>query len=215
MTTKFKKADVKAFLLRLIRHPLFYVLLALIAIDIASKWIVANHFNCHATSEQIWLIPNFICVTLSFNTGAIFGLGNGELWSRVFFIIVRLLITLIGPIIYFLKGQKLRTRYKVCLAMIYAGCIGNLIDGSLYWESTVGFNGVIDWIQFSFFPYIFNLADAYITIAVFLVIIFIIIDEVHEVRIKNRQGAYTLTPEEYEKKMAEENRKKNGMHDSK
>lgn len=211
MGNKVTKESVVVFLKKLVRHPLFYVTLGLFVIDIVSKWILVN-VNPNGT---VWLIPNFLGVKLVFNTGAIFGLGDGQIWARILFIVIRLILAILIPIVYFLKGQGIKTRYKVCLAMIYAGCIGNLVDSTFYWPNITGFSGVVDWIQFSFFSPTFNLADSYITIAVFLLIIFIIIDEIIEVREKNRKGAYTLTPEEYEKKLAEENKKKNGFSDKK
>ena len=210
MLNSFSKENVLNYLKRLIRHPLFYVLLALFALDIASKWIIVGIFKT-PNGSTTWLIPNFLGVRFICNTGAIFGLGQGETWARGLFIAIRLILAILIPFIYFLKGRAIKMRYKVALAMIYAGCIGNLVDSMFYWPNITGFNGVVDWIQFSFFSPTFNLADSYITIAVFLLIIFIIIDEIKEVTIKNRKGAYTLTPEEYEKKLAEENKKKNGF----
>lgn len=198
---------------RLIRNPLFYVMIGLILIDLLTKWIIV--WNKNSLASPVPIIPNFLYVTLIYNTGAIFGLGNGQLWSRVLIICVRIILALIIPIIYFYKTRKVRMRYKVCLLMIYAGCIGNLIDGLFYWENITGFNGVIDWLQFSFFSYIFNLADAYIVVAVFLLIIFFVIDEIIEVRARNRRGEYSMSPEEYEKYLAKKNEQKNGYNDKK
>ncbi len=202
MKNKFTLVNIKKFLLHLVKSPLFYVLIGLIAIDIISKWCVELNLK---EGQTIVIIPGLIQVTLTHNTGMVFGIG-GTLGARIAIIIIRLILAIAIPICVFIYSSQIKTRYRVIILMIYAGCIGNLIDGMFYWEKTVGFNGVIDWIQFpwKWFSYIFNLADAFIVIAVFLAIIFIIIDEVKEVKERSRRGEYTLTPEEYEKKLKAE-----------
>lgn len=204
---------IKSIAKRMVRNPLFYIMIGLVVIDLLTKWIIV--WNKQSLTPPVAIIPNFLYVTLIYNTGAIFGIGNGQLWARVLIICIRLLLAIIIPAIYFYKERKVKTRYKVCILMIYAGCIGNLIDGLFYWENITGFNGVIDWLQFSFFGYIFNLADAYIVVAVFLLIVFLIVDELIEVRARNRRGEFSMTPEEYEKHLIEENKKKNGYTDKK
>lgn len=188
---------------KLVRSPIFYIVLGALVIDIMTKWIMVNHFHGEEGND-IWLIPNFLKVTLLYNTGAIFGMGGGELGTRITLIVIRAILAVVIPVVYLLKGQNLKMRYKVTIMLIYAGCLGNLIDGLFYWKPIVGFDGVVDWIAFSFFQYTFNLADSYVTVCVFLIIIFIIIDEIKEVVARNRRGEFKMTPEEYEKHLAEQ-----------
>lgn len=202
---------------RMIKNPMFYVMVGLIAIDFISKWIVIANRG-YLASHKIFLIPNFIYITYVTNTGAIFGAGSGQDWARIVLLIIRLLVALIAPVVYFYKDRSsVKKSYKVVILMIYAGCIGNLIDDMFYWNKAANINGVIDWIAFPFFMpnnnFVFNLADSYVTVGVVICIILLIIDEVKEVKEKNRRGEYSMTPEEYEKKMIEENKKKNGFND--
>ncbi|MCQ2794727.1 MAG: signal peptidase II [Bacilli bacterium] len=207
----FTKEKVKSFFLSLIKSPLFYITLAAIIVDIITKWIMVKYYNGieQGPDGGVWVIPNFIKVTLIYNTGGIFGVGSSNEAARVALIVIRAILAVAIPVVYLLKGQELKKRYKVCIMLIYAGCIGNLIDGLFYYDNITGFTGVVDWIKFSFFDYIFNLADSYVTVCVILILIFIIIDEIKEAVIRNRRGEFSMTPEEYAKKMEAEKKHEN------
>lgn len=200
----FTKEKVKNFFLSLIKSPLFYITLAAIIIDIVSKWCVVLNFN-----GDVELIPNFLYVTLTFNRGGIFGIGDGNEGARIVLIIIRAILAVVIPVVYLLKGKELKKRYKVCIMLIYAGCIGNLIDGVFYYDNITGFTGVVDWIKFSFFDPVFNLADSYVTVCVILILLFIIIDEIKELVVRNRRGEFSMTPEEYQKKLDAEKKNEN------
>ncbi|MCQ2786849.1 MAG: signal peptidase II [Bacilli bacterium] len=202
----FTKEKIKKFFLSLIKSPLFYITLGAIIIDIVTKWIMVNYYHGIEQGSEggVWVSPNFIKVTLIYNTGGIFGIGSINEAARVVLIVIRAILALGIPVVYLLKGQGLKKRYKVCIMLIYAGCIGNLIDGLFYYDNIVGFTGVVDWIKFSFFDYIFNLADSYVTVCVILILIFIIVDEIKEAIKRNRRGEFSMTPEEYAKKLEEE-----------
>lgn len=214
MKNKFSKENILLFLKRLIKKPLLYVILGLFLLDLMTKWIMVWHFkydfNAHS-SKDLFLIPGFIYVTLLNNTGAMGGLFGSNNVTRIILVIFRCLLAIGLPIGYFILGKDIKRKYKICLSLIYAGCIGNLVDSIFYHQNIVGFEGVVDWIGITFFwpPYpdgnlIFNLADSYIVIAVFLAIIFLIVDEIKEVKERSRRGEYSMTPEEYEKKLQEE-----------
>lgn len=207
----FTKEKVKSFFLSLIKSPLFYITLAAIIVDIITKWIMVKYYNGieQGPDGGVWVIPNFVKVTLIYNTGGIFGVGSSNEAARVALIVIRAILAVAIPVVYLLKGQELKKRYKVCIMLIYAGCIGNLIDGLFYYDNITGFTGVVDWIKFSFFDYIFNLADSYVTVCVILILIFIIIDEIKEAVIRNRRGEFSMTPEEYAKKMEAEKKHEN------
>ncbi|MCQ2791987.1 MAG: signal peptidase II [Bacilli bacterium] len=202
----FTKEKIKAFFLSLIKSPLFYITLFAIFADILSKWCVQLNVS---VGVPITIIPNFLEISLLYNKGALWGMGSDSIAARIVLIIIRLILAFLIPVVYLLKGQELKMRYKVTIMLIYAGCIGNLIDGLFYWEPVVGFDGVIDWIHFTFFSPSFNLADSYVTVCVFLIIIFIIVDEIKEAIRRNRRGEFSMTPEEYEKKMKEEKHETN------
>lgn len=202
----FTQEKIKKFFLSLIKSPLFYITLGAIIVDLVSKWCVQLNLR---EGAQVTIIPNFLFVTLTHNTGGIFGVGSGNEGARVALIVIRTILAVVIPVVYLLKGKELKKRYKVCIMLIYAGCIGNLIDGLFYYNNITGFTGVIDWIQFSFFAPVFNLADSYVTVCVILILIFIIVDEIIEAVKRNRRGEFSMTPEEYAKKMEEEKKHEN------
>lgn len=85
-----------------------------------------------------------------------------------------------------IQKQTVRTGYLVTVAMVIAGALGNIIDCVFYgkiWEYAGWFHGrVVDMLYFPlirnaageclFFRPVFNIADSFITVAVFLIIIF-------------------------------------------
>ena len=68
--------------------------------------------------------------------------------------------------------------------MVLAGAIGNMIDRIFYASTDYC---VVDWIDFYWFwGYVFNIADCCIVIAAFMLIVYIIVQEVKDYRAKNK-----------------------------
>jgi len=155
-----------------------WLMVILLVADIVSKWCVINHFGpSHANwGEEVVLIKNFLSVTFYTNNGAAFSLLND---ARAFWICVSVVLS--GALItyYVLKYKTFNTVTKVALSLMIAGAIGNMIDRCFYWEKTVGFNGVVDWIQVYLptgpFP-TFNLADSCLVIGVVILLVVLLID---------------------------------------
>ena len=75
--------------------------------------------------------------------------------------------------------------------MIMAGAVGNSIDRIFYSSSYLAspVTGVVDWIDFYWIPgwvWVFNIADSCIVVAAFMLIIYIIVQEVKDYRAKNK-----------------------------
>ena len=100
------------------------------------------------------------------NKGAAFGILNGQ---RVFFILMAVVVLLV--ILYFimkLPAEKKYIKLNIALTFVLAGAIGNTID-----RISLGY--VRDFIYFSIIDFpIFNVADMYITVSTFLIIIMIL-----------------------------------------
>ena len=157
-------------------------------LDIISKWVAQN---CLSLNESVAVIPNFFYITLSYNTGAAFSLGSSwGVWGRILGIAISLIMS-VCFIWYWVKNNKKIPNFeRVCLMLLVAGAVGNLIDRAFYWEGTTGFNGVIDFLQFYLGggpsaassvvnPFAtFNVADACLVVGVFLMIVAIIVDAV-------------------------------------
>lgn len=179
---------------KLRESPLFWTIFfaglafLLLVLDFATKWIVQANLKEEGTS--ICLIPNFLYITLAYNTGAAFSLGSGTVGGRIFNIAISIIMSVLFIGYYVISYKKSGKFLKSILALLIAGALGNLIDRCFYWKATTGFDGVIDWIQFYLGggpnastsiinPFAtFNIADACLVIGVILFIVYLILDSV-------------------------------------
>lgn len=179
--------------------------LVLIA-DLISKWAVQTHLNEY---QEVSIIGNFLLVTLSHNLGAAWSLGYGLRWL---WITVSVVLSA-GLIAYYVKCfKKLTKPYLIALTLMIGGAVGNMIDRCFYWESLVGFDGVIDWIQFRFGSYdfpTFNVADSCLVIGVIILITCLVIELIQDAIKKNKDGAYSMKPKDYEAKKEAEKLEEN------
>lgn len=190
----FTKVNMKKFYFSFI-----WLMVLLFVVDIVTKWIIIKHFGAsHANyGEEIVLIKNFLSITFYTNNGAAFSLLND---ARAFWIIVSIVLS--GALIayYVVKYKHLNTVTKVALSLMIAGAIGNMIDRCFYWNSTVGFNGVVDWIQVYLptgpFP-TFNIADSCLVIGVIILLVVLIVDLIKDtLKEGNKEAALKQQNEE-------------------
>lgn len=152
-----------------------YYLLAgiIIAIDQLTKWIVVRTMEI---GERIPVIENFFYLTSHRNSGAAWGILEGQM---MFFYIITV-IFVIGAIYYMEKYAREDKLLAISLGLVLGGAIGNFIDRLLHQE-------VVDFFDFYLFGYnfpIFNVADSALTIGVILVIIATIFDETQKGKTK-------------------------------
>lgn len=154
-----------------------WVIPLLLVIDIVSKQVAQAML---VKGTDVVAIPGLINFYLTYNNGAAFSLfGNLEdLPRRIILISVSILgaALMIGFLAW--KYKKLDWWYKSALFMMIAGDIGNFIDRAFYKDGLV-----IDFIKFSFWKNfaIFNLADSFLVVGVFILIVAIIVEEVKEI----------------------------------
>lgn len=184
--------------------------LLVLAIDIISKsLIIANkdyiYEQMKQTGQGIILIPNFLAISWTINTGAAFGLSTGNdatayMINRIVYIVIASLVSafLIGY--YCKKYKKLNKFYKAVIMLILVGALGNLIDrifytpDYLYPTSYFGnkYNGVVDWINFfGIWKYNFNIADSAIVIGVIMLIVYLIVLEIRDAKKRRVKFAKT------------------------
>ncbi len=112
------------------------------------------------------LAPGFINLVYTENTGAGFGLfeGKTEALTAITMVVV------IALMIFLTFAQKESMPLRVSLLLISAGGIGNIVD-------RIGLGYVRDFIQFAFWEEfaIFNIADSFVVIGAFLLIIVLIV----------------------------------------
>lgn len=136
---------------------------ALVAIDQIIKLVVLKYL---APVGSHTLIENFISLTYVENTGAAFG----SFSSHTVLLSIFTAVVLIVGLIYLLSGKIKSKLLYVCISMIIAGGIGNLIDRIFR-----GF--VVDYIEPLFVNFaVFNFADMLVTVGAFIMIIYLLIE---------------------------------------
>ena len=142
------------------------LIISLVAIDLVSKSFAINSLSFGESSTTF--IP-FVDLLLIYNSGIAFGIfdNSGTLASNILLLVALLILCyLIWMII-----NEPETNKKYSLSIITAGAIGNIIDRASDGQVTDFLH--LEILNFSFF--VFNLADAFITIGAILIIYFEII----------------------------------------
>lgn len=145
---------------------MFYAILAAIAaaivgLDQWTKALTVAHVPLH---EDLPSVLGIFHITHTKNDGAIWGVLSGQTW--LFILVMALFLALLVVLIW--KKWLTKKFEWVCLAFIAGGGIGNMIDRLLCGKVT-------DMIEFDFvqFP-VFNVADCFITVGCFALLIYII-----------------------------------------
>ncbi len=151
----------------------------IIALDQWSKYAVVGWFakNGWEVGHMEPMIPNFWYIKLQYNPGMAFS------WLENYqpLLAAISMIAAVGFIAYLVwKWKKLKPIYRYILLMVIGGDIGNGID------RMISSKGVIDFMFFPFFPYCFNVADAFLTVSILLLAVLLIIDEVKEAQKKKQ-----------------------------
>ena len=186
-----------------------WIIVLVFALDITSKWIVQTHLSEY---QQVVVIKDFFSITLTHNLGAAWSFGSsGTIAMRIVWILVSVILT--GALSYYLfkAFKKMSYAYRIAICLMIGGAFSNLIDRAFYWNSIVGFDGVIDWLAFRLFNSydfpVFNIADSALVIGTAILIVLLVIELINDAIKKNRDGAYSLKPKDYEAKVLEEENK--------
>jgi len=141
-----------------------YIALAVAALLVGlDQWIKA--WAVVGLTERISVIPGFFYLTYLENTGAAFGIFQGQAFALAI-ISLAILAVLLGLL---LSGKFKEHMIIWGITLILAGGVGNLIDRLMR-----GF--VIDYLDFSAlfgFP-VFNLADCFVVIGTGIVVFYIL-----------------------------------------
>ncbi|MFC2145508.1 signal peptidase II, partial [Actinomycetota bacterium] len=116
-----------------------------------------------AEGASIEVIPRFLYFMNIKNTGAAFGMFQSYTKILTIVSLVAIFLIIILKVMLNLKYVF----YNISLGFILGGALGNLVDRYFIGEVT-------DWISFSFFGPIFNIADSFIVIGFILIIILIL-----------------------------------------
>ena len=148
----------------------FFLVPVVVLLDQWSKWLVLQEprFNALACLPDKSLcgrivVPGPIDLTMLWNRGMSFGLFQSDGLMR--WVMAGIMATIaIGFLVWLLRAEGRWLR--LALALVIGGAFGNLID-------RVRFGAVVDFIDANglYFPWVFNVADAAISVGAVLLFI--------------------------------------------
>ncbi len=133
---------------------------ALVSVDQLTKWLAVLSLK---NAETTTIIPKLLGLTYVENTGAAFGILQGQRW--LFLILTGAVMVAILSLLLFGKFRK-HLIFNISATLIVAGGLGNFIDRLIH-----GY--VVDFIEVLFFEFpVFNVADCYVVIGSVLLLVF-------------------------------------------
>ena len=132
---------------------LYYSLFAavIVALDQITKYLTVLYIPLY---EELPFIPGLLQLTYVQNTGAAFSSLEGQQWL---FAIIFAAFTCMLFYEYFKKPMAFTAFERWCIAAIYAGGLGNMVD-------RVRMGYVVDMIETTFMDFpVFNVADCFIS----------------------------------------------------
>jgi len=133
---------------------------AVLILDQLTKYLVISKV---ANGTSMTVIEDFFYIVNVKNTGAAFGIFQDHTMVLTIISLVAIVLIIILKVIMDLKYVF----YNITLGFILGGALGNLVDRFFIGEVT-------DFIHFTIFPPVFNIADTFIVIGFSLIIIMII-----------------------------------------
>ena len=123
----------------------------IVAVDQITKFLTVAHIGLY---QHVEMLPGVLGLTYVQNTGAAFSSFQGQQWL---FAVMFVIFT--GVILweFFKKPMPFTKLERWCIAAVYAGGLGNMID-------RVRLGYVVDMIETTFMEFpVFNVADCFIT----------------------------------------------------
>ena len=155
--------DLKEIKNKILKKENFYflaIILFIFSIDRYSKIEIINNF-----SDTSVYLNDFLNFDLIWNTGIGFGLLKSN--TALFYNLISILIGLVVIILFFLALRS-KSFDKIIYSIIIGGALGNFYDRVFY-------NAVPDFIDIhykNFHWFTFNIADIFITVGIFALIIY-------------------------------------------
>lgn len=140
------------------------IMVLLVGLDQLSKYLIAGNL---VVGDTIPIIKEFFHLTYTRNTGIVFGGFTGAAAEYYWVILILALVaTSIFGVLFFRSDFKDKRQFilRLALCLLIAGSLGNAIDRLVQVD-----HAVIDFIDFKgIWSYIFNLADTYLNVGIFL-----------------------------------------------
>lgn len=153
---------------------IFFIIAAVVILDQITKFVASTLLD---PGEIISFIPSILSFRYHENKGAAWGMLADHRW--IFMSVSTIAIVAILTFLI-IKKKNNPLLLNLSLAFFAGGGIGNMID-------RVYLGYVVDFIRFDFIEFpIFNVADSFITIGAILIILYFILDSIHEWKLKNQ-----------------------------
>ena len=124
---------------------------AIVALDQVTKYLTVANIELF---EKVPFLPGLVGLTYVRNTGGAWSLFSGMIWM---FVLVFAVMTVLILWEYFKKPMPFSKFERWCIAAVYGGGLGNIID-------RVRLGYVVDMIETEFITFpVFNVADCFIT----------------------------------------------------
>lgn len=154
----------------------------IVVADQLTKYLVIQHIP---EGESIPVIEGVLHWTHIKNDGAIFGWFDDTRWLFMILSSVGIVI-MIAMLVYWVRKEPKDKLMQIILTLLISGGIGNMID-----RCSLGV--VTDFIDFCAFPklwmWIFNVADCAVTIGGCLMVLWLILSVIAELRKKKTDAA--------------------------
>ena len=166
-----------------------YVLLAFLAgVVLAADQITKYLVRTRLVLGEIWMpipaIRPYLQIVYSTNTGAAFSLFQQ---GGLVFAILAVLVSA-GIIYYYRNAANVGWLVRIALGLQLGGALGNLTDRLTHKMM------VADFIRFTFFPAVFNVADGAISLGVALLLLDAVLEYLRERRIQAAQSVVVPPP---------------------
>jgi signal peptidase II len=112
-----------------VKKPLLLVFIILLIDQLIKLWVKSNMY----LGQEIVLFPNWGIIHFTENNGMAFGMELEGSYGKLLLSSFRVLaITGLGYYLFWLVKNKENRGYIYCIAMVFAGALGNLLDSAFY-----------------------------------------------------------------------------------
>ena len=155
---------------------LIAIILGVIGLDQLTKWLTVVNLD-EWESFPLW--QDVFHFTYVRNTGMAFGMLKDHRWVFIVFSTV----SIVALLVYLFCFRPESRWMQVSLAFIVGGGIGNMIDRIL-----LGY--VVDFFDFRLINFaVFNVADSFVCIGAGMMILYLVIDLVREIKLERAKKA--------------------------
>ncbi|MCC6252616.1 MAG: lipoprotein signal peptidase [Bacteroidia bacterium] len=111
------------------KKPLLLIIIILIIDQALKLWIKSNMY----LGQEYVIFPNWAIIHFTENNGMAFGMELAGYYGKLMLSLFRVFaIAGLGYYLYWLVKHKQPQLYIYCIAMVFAGAFGNIIDSAFY-----------------------------------------------------------------------------------